>query len=339
MKRLTTKSKYTAIKTRETGTDRNGKSISGEVIKIRLGDWKGPSVVEAADVGKKLLADDEFAARVGRDHDRFYQFVDVMYRDEGFEDNTKYEEQLVRYLQDYFKDEKNSTNLSKMLNSLLKIKNKFPKLLDPTKSKRMAEVRKFISRTGMAWYGNVPSDMLWRGAKMPMKELERLLPKTNKLGEKFDFMVGTDNPGIKYSSRNKAGFTSWTVDPTSAVTFAKKRPKNEAEEVAVIYGCKADNPRFLLSPELSNSISKWGEDEVFLVGNAPVKVDFLVVVDERVLGNFLSDLAKREKEEGLPEFTLKQSAENFDKWKVTNPLRFQDFDWIGGEKSKVTYSS
>ena len=128
-------------------------------------------------------------------------------------------------------------------------------------------------------------------------------------------------------------------DPTSAVTFAKKRPKNEAEEVAVIYGCKADNPRFLLSPELSNSISKWGEDEVFLMGTAPIKVDFLVIVDERVLGNFLSDLAKREKEEGLPEFTLKQSAENFEKWKVTNPLRFQDFDWVGGEKSKVSYSS
>ena len=339
MKRLTTKSKYTAIKTRETGTDRNGKSISGEVIKIRLGDWKGSGVVETADVGKKLLADDEFAASVSRNHDRFYHFIDVMYRDEGFEDNTKYEKQLVRYLQDYFRDEKNSTNLAKVLNSLLKIKNKFPKLLDPTTSKRMGDIKKWMKNRPLAWYGNVPSGMIWRGAKMPMKELERLLPKTHKLGDKFDFAIGTDKPGIKYSSKNKSGFTSWTVDPTSAVSFAKKRPDNEAEKVAVIYGCKADNPRFLLSPDLSNSISKYGEDEVFLMGTAPIKVDFLVIIDERVQGNFISDLAKREKEEGLPEFTLRTDAENFDKWKVTNPLRFQDFDWIGGEKSNVTYRS
>ena len=50
------------------------------------------------------------------------------------------------------------------------------------------------------------------------------------------------------------------------------------------------------------------------------------------------DNFKREKEEGLPEFTLRTDAENFDKWKVTNPLRLHDFDWIGGEKSKVSYS-
>jgi len=290
---------------------------------------------ENADVGKKLLADDEFAARVSKDHDRFYHFVDVMYRDEGFEDNTKYEKQLVRYLQEYFRDEKNSTNLSKMLNSLLKIKKKFPKILDPTTSERIDDMKTWMKASSSAWYGNVPTNMLWRGAKMPIKELERLLPKTHKLGEKFDFMIGTDNPGIKYSSRNKAGFTSWTVNPTSAVQFARKRPDDESKEVAVIYGCKADNSRFLLSPELSNSISKWGEDEVLLIGNAPIKVDFLVIVDERVRGNFLSDLEKREKEEGLPEYTLKQSAENFDKWKVTNPLRFQDFDWIGGEINKM----
>lgn len=293
-----------------------------------------------ADVGKKLLADDEFAAKVSRGgHDRFYHFVDVMYRDEGFEDNTKYEKLLVQYLQEYFKDEKNSSNLGKMLSSLQKIKNKFPKLLDPMASERMDDMRKWIPRMGLAWYGNVPTGMLWRGAKMPIEELERLLPNTHKLGEKFDFAIGTDKPGIKYSSKNKSGFTSWTVDPTSAVQFARKRPDNEDKEVAVIYGCKADNSRFLLSPDLSNSISKYNEDEVFLVGNAPINIDFLVIIDERVRGNFLSDLAKREKEEGLPEFTLKQSAENFDKWKVTNPLRFQDFDWIGGEKSKVSYGS
>ena len=292
---------------------------------------------ENADVGKKLLADDRFAAKVGKTHDRFYHFVDVMYRDEGFENNTKYEKLLVRYLQEYFRNEKNTSNLSKMLGTLQKIKKKFPKLLDPTKSERMADVAEWIPRMKEAWYGNVPTNMLWRGAKMPMKELERLLPKTHRLGERFDFAIGTDNPGIKYSSKNKSGFTSWTVDPTEAVRFAKKRPDDEAKEVAVIYGCKADNPRFLLSPDLSNSISKYSEDEVFLVGTAPIKIDFLVIIDERVHGNFLSDLAKREKEEGLPDFTLKQDAENFDKWKVTNPLRFQDFDWIGGEKSKVSY--
>ena len=294
-----------------------------------------------ADVGKKLLADDEFAASVSKGHDRFYHFVDVMYRDEGFEDNTKYEKLLVKYLQEYFIDEKNSSNLGKMLASLQKIKNKFPKLLDPTTSERMRDIKEWMKKRPLAWYGNVPSDMIWRGAKMPMKELERLLPKTNKLGEEFDFAIGTDKPGIKYSSKNKSGFTSWTVDPTSAVQFAKKRPHNEdneANEVGVIYGCKANNPRFLLSPDLSNSISKYAEDEVFLIGTAPIKIDFLVVIDQRVLGNFLSDLEKREKEEGLPEFTLKQSAENFDKWKVTNPLRFQDFDWIGGEINKVKYN-
>lgn len=294
--------------------------------------------VNEADVGKKLLADDEFAAKASRGgHDRFYHFVDVMYRDEGFEDNTKYEKLLVQYLQEYFKDEKNSSNLGKMLSSLQKIKNKFPKLLDPTTSERMDDMKKWMKASSLAWYGNVPTNMIWRGAKMPIKELERLLPKTNKLGERFDFAIGTDKPGIKYSSKNKSGFTSWTVDPTSAVQFARKRPDNEDKEVAVIYGCRADNSRFLLSPDLSNSISKYNEDEVFLVGNAPINVDFLVIIDERVRGNFLSDLAKREEEEGLPEFTLKQSAENFDKWKVTNPLRFQDFDWIGGEKSKVSY--
>lgn len=297
--------------------------------------------VNEADVGKKLLADDEFAASAIKTHDRFYHFVDVMYRDEGFEDNTKYEKLLVRYLQEYFTNEKNTGNLGKMLSALQKIKKKFPKLLDPTTSERIRDIAEWMKKRPLAWYGNVPTGMIWRGAKMPMKELERLLPKTHKLGEEFDFAIGTDKPGIKYSSKNKSGFTSWTVDPTSAVSFAKKRPydeNNEANEVGVIYGCKADNPRFLLSPDLSNSISKYAEDEVFLMGTAPIKIDFLVVIDQRVLGNFLSDLEKREKEEGLPEFTLKQSAENFDKWKVTNPLRFQDFDWIGGEINKVKYN-
>jgi len=296
---------------------------------------------EDVDVGKKLLADDKFAARTNRGgHDRFYHFVDVMYRDEGFEDNTKYEKQLVKYLRDYFKNEDNYANIGKMLDSLLKIKNKFPKLLDPTKGERIADIKKRMkggAQLSLAWYGNVPTGMCWRGAKMPIKELERLLPKTHKLGEKFDFAIGINKPGIKYGSKNTRGFTSWTVDPTQAVRFAKSDQLTGDKEVAVIYGCKANNSRFLLSPDLSNSISKYTEDEVFLVGNAPIKVDFLVIMDERIRGNFMSDLAKREKEEGLPEFTLRTDAENFDKWKVTNPLRLHDFDWIGGEKSKVSY--
>ena len=60
IKRLKTKSKYTAMRSSSSGKDKDGNTIHGDIIKIKLGDWKGANIIEKVDMKRvEDFADDK----------------------------------------------------------------------------------------------------------------------------------------------------------------------------------------------------------------------------------------------------------------------------------------
>lgn len=225
------------------------------------------------------------------------------------EPNTDDENKALTLLKKWYDDEKSSAELTKLFGELLKLKSKFPNVLNPTMGRSTYENNEFF-----------------RGTLLPLSHLI-------KLGgwEKYDGLDFDDRGAIQTKSsylwkpKSSKGFTSVTPTPHLALNFALdyawKKVKGMWERnilkslqgkgdtlVPVILVFKDTHPNMIINPIFSNLLSANIESEVILVGKSS-KPSYIIVP------NF--DVVQQEAEEeniklhnyfkGLKENTMKSS--------------------------------
>ena len=262
-----------------------------------------------ANVGDKLFADPDVAWSFrnddGFDKD-FVKWVDRVYGPD-YEPNTTVETQMLYALGKYFGQASYAKDLGQYVDDLKALKAKFPSILDPKGTK--------VLRPLFPGYA-------MRGAKLPMDQYKKLIPKAELYSNRYTGILGLiDNPGITYKSRGQYGFTSFSTDFTQAAKFA--RSFKEKDFVSVVYGVKLDNPNLVVNPSFANKLSSYKESETLYVGNS-IEPDFIVVVDPRMESNFLYDAQAKEIEDGLKQYSL-TAEKYFPEWVKTHTPRLQDF--------------
>jgi len=269
------------------------------------------NIYETLNVGDKLWADED-PKSPDLDVD-FIRYLKKLYAPD-FEPNTKDEDELLRVLQDYFYANTGAKDLGKLLKGLVPLKSKFPRLLDPAQSKD-------VGGSGKPWQSEYEG-YAWRGATMPLKDLQRLIPQSRLVGQANEkdpkriridgFAI--DDPNFVYKSRGDYGFTSFSLDAYTADNF---KGQFEDDRVSVVYGVKLTDPNLIMNPDVSNLLSKYKEYETLYVGDK-VKPDVIMVTDRRIKGQFQDDAR-------ISKFTDKTDNPNpvayFDDWKRTAKLQ------------------
>ena len=192
------------------------------------------------------------------------------------EPNTDDENKALYLLKKWYDDEKSPAELTKLFGELLKLKSKFPNVLNPTMGRSTYENNEFF-----------------RGTLLPLSHLI-------KLGgwEKYDGLDFDDRGAIQtkasylWKPKSSKGFTSVTPNIEVAYNFAMTYSSghlttffddlvdNEGDvmnkKFPVILAFKYTNPSAILSPVFTNALSTYRESEVFLVGNS-IKVDKIYI--------------------------------------------------------------
>lgn len=267
---------------------------------------------EALNVGDKLWADEDFFGVPDIDID-LIKFFNKLYAPD-FEPNTMWEDALLKRMQNYFYANTDAKELGMLLNKLLPLKSKFPRLLDPAQSKD-------VGGSGKPWQTGYEG-YAWRGATMPLSDLQRLIPQSRLVGQANEkdpkrlridgFAI--DDPNFVYKSRGNYGFTSFSLDAYTADNF---KGQFEDDRVSVVYGVKLTDPNLIMNPDVSNLLSKYKEYETLYVGDK-VKPDVIMVTDRRIKDQFKDDAR-------ISKFTDKTDNPNplayFDEWKRTAKLK------------------
>mgnify|MGYP003645711845 FL=1 len=203
---------------------------------IRLKD-----ILKELEYGEKLFADPSYSTSSGR----YQNLVKQMYDGET-ELDTDEENSLFLKLKDYVKQNIWYNDTTKELDDLLKLKEKFPRMLDPA--------------------SEVEGNMVYRGTNLPPKKIMELIEGKRgyddiKNGKIFNIS------GILYS-RNKSGYISYTTKSKVAVQFAFSNFINDKlwpVVVGVPYNEIAD--RALINPEFAIDLGGYGENEFLVKGN------------------------------------------------------------------------
>ena len=193
------------------------------------------------------------------------------------EPNTDDENKALSLLKKWYDDEKSPAELTKLFGELLKLKSKFPNVLNPTMGRSTYENNEFF-----------------RGTLLPLSHLI-------KLGgwEKYDGLDFDDRGAIQtnasylWKPKSSKGFTSVTPTPHLALNFALdyawKKVKGMWERnilkslqgkgdtlVPVILVFKDTHPNMIINPIFSNLLSANVESEVILVGKSS-KPSYIII--------------------------------------------------------------
>ena len=198
-------------------------------------------ILKELEYGEKLFADPSYSTSSGR----YQNLVKQMYDGET-ELDTDEENSLFLKLKDYIKQNIWYGDTTKELDDLLKLKAKFPRMLDPAST--------------------VEGNMVYRGTQLPPKKIMELIEgKKGEYGNRDDKVFYT--PHTLYS-RNKSGYISYTTKPKVAIQFAFSNfidDKFWPVVVGVPYNEIAD--RALINPEFAIDLGGYGENEFLVKGN------------------------------------------------------------------------
>ena len=262
-------------------------------------------IYESLNIGDKLWADQLFKGL--QLDDQFISFLNKLYAPD-FEPNTKDEDELLKALAEYFYQNTGAKDLGKLLKGLVPLKSKFPRLLDPAQSKD-------VGGSGKPWQTGYEG-YAWRGATMPLKDLQRLIPQSNLIAqanEKDPRKIridgaSIDNPNFIYKSRGGYGFTSFSLDAYTADNF---KGQFDDDRVSVVYGVKLTDPNLIMNPDVSNMLSGYKEYETLYVGDK-VKPEVIIVQDPRILSQF---------REAAREAGTENPLAYYDDWKRTAKIK------------------
>jgi len=223
------------------------------------------------------------------------------------EPNTDDENKALTLLKKWYDDEKSPAELTKLFGELLKLKSKFPNVLNPTMGRSEYENNDFF-----------------RGTLLPLSHLIKLGGWKKYDGLDFDGAIQTKSSYV-WKPKSSKGFTSVTPTADLALNFAldyawkgirgmwernilKSLQGKGDTLVPVILVFKDTHPNMIMNPIFSNLLSANIESEVILVGKSS-KPSYIIVP------NF--DVVQQEAEEeniklhnyfkGLKENTMKSS--------------------------------
>ena len=185
--------------------------------------------------------------------------------------NTPEEHRLLDFLSSFVETGYGSSAQRRLPDSiyndlkyLLKVKKKFPLILDP--------------QMGSNNLGKV-----WRGAAIPLSQAKEVLEKgkktTNKINDWASSSIElTDRYEIKMDVRSRALIekkaASFTTDWTTANVFYNTRIQNIAEDddVPVILEVDVKSPNLLFNPNFLNLFSDYEENETWYVSDKGITV-------------------------------------------------------------------
>jgi hypothetical protein len=259
---------------------------------------------EKIEIGRQLFGGQFTGPRNRAVDQKWDDWLEKIYK-QDYEPNTDDENEILRQLQIYFDADMGKLekgNLDKLLPQLLKLKKKFPKILDPTVSNTKT-LSTFVDRLGKQYAG-----MAWRGATVSTKDVEGLLPKSRWVDMGMNPVVVIDKPNITHTPRGNYGFISFSSNIDNARGFGQTQSQ---DRISVLYGVKLTTPNLIFNNTLTNTLSKFEENEVLLVGKS-FKPDVIVIVDFRFTMNVYDDLEEVSPKDG------------YDQWKMNPNLDFSD---------------
>ena len=185
--------------------------------------------------------------------------------------NTPEEKRFLEYLYDWIDDCGGETSrlpsgMYKDLKYLLKIKKKFPLVLDPMQSSN--NLNKF-----------------WRGGSLPVDIAKEILDNAKQLTDKIKPGQVRASYGIlnhyqiKTSVKSRAlenkKYASFTSSWSTALSFHSTQNQNASyadDRVAVILEVPANSPKLLFNPEFLNLFSDYSEHETFYVDDKEINI-------------------------------------------------------------------
>ena len=190
------------------------------------------------------------------------------------EPNTEDEKQLIAFLEDFFDMPEmvdNKAAFANMLSTLVKVKSKFPKLLDPAQG--------------------TPKQFIWRGATMTMDMFMKLDWKVIK---KADPYLSATGPIKSVRPRSDRGVHSFTAVWQTAWKFANRHNiRPNMWRIPCVFKISVKDKNTLFNPMFLNTIGMWSEFEVLYVGDSfkPVEYQIPSYVIKRIMS--LQDKADR----------------------------------------------
>lgn len=191
--------------------------------------------------GKQLFAD------IGDENIVNPEFLDDLIS--KTEPNTDDEKKLLKALSDYFSEGIVKNIDVSVLKKLLQLKPKFPKILDPNKTRN--------------------SGFAYRGTTMEIDTLLKAIKNGNLDKNGYNTYVITD-PGITIQSKGSAGYLSFSIELVEAEIFTvglTARHKDLLKKGLFPITAEVDlkNPNFLFNPEFVKVLSGFDEDEILLI--------------------------------------------------------------------------
>ena len=167
------------------------------------------------------------------------------------EPNTEDEKKLLKTLSDYFSQGVVKNIDLNVLKKLLQLKPKFPKILDPKKSRN----------AGYAY----------RGTTIGIDTLLKAID-SGKLQQQSRYIFVIDDPKITIQSKGSTGYLSFSVEMVDAEIFAV-RNAHVARYKDVLYQklfpitaeISSKNPNLLFNPEFVRVLSGYDEEETLLI--------------------------------------------------------------------------
>lgn len=199
------------------------------------------------DYGKKLFADPAYTSSSGS----YRTLAQQMYGEEG-EKDTQDEKWLWMRIKDYFKN--NVKTIAKYhkedLKTLLKLKKKFPEMLDPSLAIK-------------------PNDMVWRGQSGEVNQVVEWIENCEEI-VRHEWADGWITlKGIKDSvkSRNDNGFISISNQFGKAIDFTDFAQNQNRWAIAVGAPFKNVSKNAFMNPKFAIVMSGFEEGETWILGN------------------------------------------------------------------------
>ena len=211
--------------------------------------------------GDKLFADPRY-----RHNPNYGLLLKFAYDDED-EPDTEKEKELFRIIKGYLQDWKKEAiyKSPKEIKTLLKLKDKFPQVLDP------AEGLPGVPKAR----GVEDSDLIYRGMSIEIPRLQKLLAKSKAIEPNLRVMspwfLELENVRENITSRSKTGFVSCTTQTHTAKMFTgisgQKSIGNNRWPVVVGKENKNVKANSILSKHFTRSLSGMEEGEFWVIGN------------------------------------------------------------------------
>ena len=167
------------------------------------------------------------------------------------EPNTDDEKKLLKALSDYFSGDVVKNIDTSILKKLLQLKSKFPKILDPAKSRN----------AGLAY----------RGTTIGIDTLLKATDNGSLFKHSYNVYV-IDNPKITIQSKGSTGYLSFTAEIVYAESFAIGNMGGNGYEnllkqklFPITAEISSKDPNLLFNPVFVRALSGYDEEEILLI--------------------------------------------------------------------------